>query len=84
MTVTEQEADAPVPLRVHVPPGEKVTMPVGVVAVPGEVSVIVAVHEVDCPRLIVDGLHTTPVVVARGLTIMLVVPLLPLWVVSPG
>ena len=74
--VTEQEADAPEPLSVHVPLGENDTVPVGVIAVPGEVSMTVAVHDVDCPRLIVDGVHTTLVVVARLLTTMLVVPLL--------
>ena len=75
MTVAEQEADAPDPLNVHVPPGEKLTMPVGVTTVPGEVSVTVAVHEVDCPRFIVDGLHDTLVEVALGLMTTLDVPL---------
>jgi hypothetical protein len=44
--LTEHMADAPVPASVQVPPGMKVTIPVGVVAVPGEVSVTVAVQNV--------------------------------------
>ena len=78
VTVAEQEAVVPVPLRVHVAPPVKLTIPVGVIAVPGEVSVTVAVHDVDCPRLIVDGLQETLVDVVLGLTMILVVPLLEL------
>ena len=82
--VAEQEAVALAPDRVHVAPPVKLTMPLGVIAVPGEVSVTVAVHEVDCPRFIVDGLHATLVVVVLLLTTMLAVPLLPEWFESPG
>ncbi len=53
------------------------TVPVGVTNVPGEVSVTVTL-QVE-PWLITTGvLQLTVVVVARGLTTMLAVPLLPL------
>jgi len=64
--------------RVHVvelkepagPVSVKVTVPVGVMTVPGEVSVTVAVQ--DEAWLIATGLeHTTPVEVVRGLTVTL-------------
>jgi len=42
--LTEHVAVAPVPARVHVPPGVKVTVPDGVMAVPTDVSVTVAVQ----------------------------------------
>jgi hypothetical protein len=51
--VTEHVAVAPVPARVHGDPVKDpvelvhVTVPVGVVAVPAEVSVTVAVHVAD-------------------------------------
>ena len=58
-------------------------MPVGVIGVPGEVSVTVTV-QVE-PWLIATGeVQLTVVVVARLLTTMLVVPLLEAWVESPG
>ncbi len=41
--MTWQLADAPVPVRVHIPPGVKVIWPVGVVGL-GEVSVTVEVQ----------------------------------------
>ena len=42
---TEQLAEAPERLlRVQLPPGVKVTVPVGVLLVPTEVSVTVALH----------------------------------------
>ena len=44
--LTEQVAEEPVPASVHVPPCVKVTVPVGMEAVPRSVSVIVAVHDV--------------------------------------
>ena len=59
--LTEHEAVAPVPARVHVPPGVNVTVPVGVVAPVVLVSVTVAVHDVACPMKTVDGLHATVV-----------------------
>ena len=74
-------ADAVVPARVQTvkdpvtPVSESPTVPVGVMKVPAEVSVTVTLH-VD-PWLITTGVeHDTVVVVTRGLTTMLVVPLL--------
>ena len=61
--LTEQVAVAPVPASVQVPPGVKVTVPVGVVGL-ALVSVTVAVQVVACPMNTVDGLHATVVVVA--------------------
>ena len=76
-------AEAVVPARVQVvkdpvtPVWLKATVPVGVIAVPGEVSVTVTVH-VD-PWLITTGVvQLMAVVVARVVTTMLVVPLLEL------
>ena len=62
--LTEHVAVAPVPARVHVPLGVKVTVPVGVVAPVVDVSVTVAVHDVACPMKTVDGVHDTVVEVA--------------------
>ena len=46
MTFTEQLAEAPDGLpKVHVAPGVKATVPVGVVAPEDEVSVTVATHD---------------------------------------
>ncbi len=82
-------AEAVVPARVHVvklpvtPVWERVTVPVGVMKVPAEVSVTVTVH-VE-PWLMTTGvLQVTAVVVTRRLTTTLVVPLLELCAVSPG
>ena len=76
-------ATAVVPARVHVvnvpvtPVWPKPTVPVGVMKVPGEVSVTVTV-QVE-PWLITTGVaQLTAVVVARRLTTILVVPLLEL------
>jgi hypothetical protein len=74
--LTEQVADAPVPPSVHVPPGVKVTVPVGVLVVPVAVSVTVAVHVVAWPMKTVDGLQATVVVVVLGLTVTFADPLL--------
>jgi hypothetical protein len=58
-------------------------VPEGVVDVPGEVSVTVTVHA--DPWLITTGvLQLTVVEVARRFTVILVVPLLEEWAVSPG
>jgi len=65
--VTWQVALAPDPERVHAPPGPnvpvlllvKVTEPLGVTAVPGEVSVTVAVHVVGLPWTTGDVQLTT-------------------------
>ena len=81
--MTEHVADAPVPARVHVPPGVKVTVPVGVLVVPAAVSVTVAVHEVAWLMNTVDGVHATVVVVVRRLTVTLALPVLVAWLVSP-
>ncbi len=79
--VDEHVALAVVPARVQVvnepvtPVSDRATVPVGVIVVPGEVSVTVTVH-VE-PWLIATGVvQLTVVVVARLLTSMLVVPLL--------
>ena len=84
-----QVAAAVVPARVHVvkvpvtPVSLKATVPVGVMKVPGEVSVTVTV-QVD-PWLMATGLvQLTPVVVARRVTVILVVPLLVECPASPG
>ena len=76
-----QVADAVVPANVHVvndpvtPVSLRVTVPVGVMKVPGEVSETVTV-QVE-PWLTTTGVvQETVVVVARLFTTMLVVPLL--------
>jgi hypothetical protein len=74
--LTEHVATAPVPDNVQVPPGVKVTVPAGVLAVPAAVSVTVAVHEVAWATNTVDGVHATVVVVVRRLTVTDVLPLL--------
>jgi len=61
--LTEQVADAVVPASVHVPPGVKVTVPVGVVAPVAEISVTVAVQLVAWLTKTVEGVHATVVVV---------------------
>jgi len=81
--LTEHVADAPVPDNVQVPPGVNVTVPVGVLVVPAAVSVTVAAHEVTWLMNTVEGVHATVVVVVRGLTVTLALPLLVAWLVSP-
>jgi len=73
--VTEQPAVAPVPVRVqlvapNVPSPFLVqpTLPVGVIGVPAEVSVTVAVQVVGWRSATVVGAQTTAVVVARCVT----------------
>jgi len=83
VVLTEHVADAPVPANVQVPPGVKVTVPVGVLAVPVAVSVTVAVQVVVWPITTVDGLHATVVVVVRGLTVTFADPVLVACVLSP-
>jgi hypothetical protein len=79
MILTEQE-----PLvRVQVPPGVKLTVPEGVVTLPGEVSVTFAVHDVDWPTVTDEGTQATAVLVPRVLTVTMVFPPLPLWDESP-
>jgi hypothetical protein len=88
--VIEHDADAAVPVKVHVPPKlplpvvVRVTTPVGVVGVPGETSVTVTVQVIATP-LVAEDAHdivddrdltfTFTVVVAFGLAAR--------WVASP-
>ena len=53
------------PANVQGPPGVNVTVPVGVMAVPAEVSVTVAVHDVAWLITTVLGVHATVVEVVR-------------------
>ncbi len=89
MKVEVQVAEAVVPARVHVvnvpvtPTSESPTVPVGVMNVLTEVSVTVTLH-VE-PWLITTGVvQLTVVLVTRGLTTILAVPVLVAWVLSPG
>ncbi len=82
MKVEVQVAEAVVPARVHVvndpvtPVSARLTVPVGVMNVPAEMSATVTLH-VE-PWLMTTGVvHDTVVVVTRGLTTTLAVPLLP-------
>jgi hypothetical protein len=63
-----------VPASVQVPPGVKVTVPVGVIAVPVDVSVTVAVQLVAWPMKTVEGVHATVVDVVRTVTVTDVLP----------
>ena len=79
VNVEEHVAVAPVPARVHVvnvpvtPVSAIVTVPDGVIAVPGEVSVTMTLHAE--PWLITTGeAQVTAVVVVLGLTTILEVP----------
>jgi len=72
-----------VPANVHVPPGVKVTVPVGVEAVPAAVSVTVAVQLVAWLITTVEGVHPTAVVVVLRLTVTVAVPVLVPWFASP-
>ena len=92
--VTEHVAEAPVPLNIQLADGVKVppvvgfaaklTLPPGVIAVPGELSVTVTMQLEDWPAVTLGGLQTTAVVVARKLTTMLAVPWLVLWLAVAG
>ena len=64
------------PANVHVPPGVKVTVPVGVIAVPADVSLTEAVHVVAWPMNTVDGVQTTDVDVVLTVTVTVALPLL--------
>ena len=78
-----QVADAVVPARVHVvnvpvtPVWLSPTVPAGVMKVPGEVSVTVTV-QVEAWLATTGVVQLTVVLVARRLTTILAVPLLPL------
>jgi len=63
--VTEQVAEAPAPDKMHVPPGVKVTVPVGVVG-PSAVSVTVAMQLVAWLMTTIDGVQLRVVEVASG------------------
>jgi hypothetical protein len=87
VNVTEQLPDA----RAHVvelnepagPVSVNVTVPVGVVTVPADVSDTVAVQD-DATPTTTGLVQTTAVEVVRGLTVTLAATLvLALWVVSP-
>jgi len=57
-------------LKVPVPLLAKVTVPVGVIAVPGDVSVTIAVHVVTLLTTTVAGAQLTAVVVVLGVTVI--------------
>ena len=87
VTLAEQEAVAPDPLSEHDALGVKDTIPVGVVAPVAEVSLTVAVHDVDSPINTVDGVQDTVALVGwrgDGLTVTVASGLaLPMWTSSP-
>ena len=62
------------PVKVPVPLLVNETMPVGALAVPPEVSVTVAVHEVGAFTATEAGEQLTPVVVVRWVTVSAAVP----------
>jgi hypothetical protein len=62
----------------------KLTVPVGAVAEPGVLSVTVAVQLVGLPTGTVAGEQLTLVVVSCLTAVTVVVPLEPLWVLSPA
>jgi len=71
-------------LRMHVPLGENVTVPVGVIGPPAiEASTTVAVHVVAWLITTVLGLHDTVVLLALRLTVTVAAPVLVEWLVSP-
>lgn len=74
MTVTLQLAEAPEPASVQVPPRVKATVPVGVMAVPTELSATVAAQDVAWLITTVDGVQFTVVVVFLLLTVTVVLP----------
>jgi hypothetical protein len=85
-----QVAEAVVPANVHVvnvpvtPVSVNETVPVGVRNVPAEDVSVTVTEQVD-PWLMATGVvQLTVVDVVLGLTVMLVVPLLPLWLESPA
>lgn len=62
----------------------KVTVPVGVIGVPGDTSATVPVQVAAWLMTTVDGVQLTVVVVSRLFTARLKVPELPLWFASPA
>jgi len=84
--VTEQLPDTRVQveaLNVPVPLVDQATLPVGVLTVPGEVSVTVAAHVEGEPTWTEPGLQFTVAVMLRLLTVRLVLPELVACVESP-
>ena len=82
-----QDADVPLPDRVHCgalkvprPLLEKLTVPAGAVALPGEVSLTVAVQSWRTGE---DFWQVTIVAVARSVTARAAWPLLARWLPSP-
>jgi len=71
------------PVNVPVPLLANDTVPVGVTAVPAELSVTVAVHVTLPPMLIEDGEQLTLVMVVRDVTVTVLLPVLVAWMVSP-
>ncbi len=61
----EQLAEAPVPVSAQTSIGVKVTLPDGVLVIPGDVSVTVAEQVVSWPSVRVDGAQVTTVEVSR-------------------
>jgi len=70
-------------VNVPVPLLANVTVPVGVTAVPAELSVTVAVQVTVPPMLIELGEQLTLVMVVRDVTVTVVLALLVAWAVSP-
>jgi len=69
--LTVHVADTPVPARVHVPLGTKLTLPAGVLLMPVSVSVTVTVQVKAVPT-VPDGGQETVVLVVRTTTPMVV------------
>ena len=88
--MTEHDAELPEPASVHVvelkvpePLELKVTVPAGVLVVPGVVLLTVAVQVVAWPTSTVLGVQVTFVEVAIFVTVSVSEPELPAWVESP-
>ena len=62
---------------------ENATVPLGVIAVPGELSCTVAVHVAEEVTATGDGEQTTDVIVLRCVTVIPAVPWLVPWLASP-
>ena len=71
------------PVKAPLPLELKLTVPVGVDLMPVSVSVTVAVQLVGLLTGRLAGLQLTLVVVVRVLTLIVVVPLLVAWLLSP-
>ena len=62
---------------------ENATVPLGVIAMPGDASCTVAVHVAGEPMVTGEGVHTTDVIVFRCVTVIPAVPWLMPWLASP-